>query len=326
MKIALAPMEGLVDAPLRALLTRMGGIDWCVTEFVRVTDTLLPERTFLRLAPESACGWTTPACVPVRLQLLGSDPACLADNAVRAVSMGAPVVDLNFGCPAPTVNRHRGGAALLKEPELLHAIVSAVRRAIPVGVPVTAKMRLGFDNTDLALDCAHALADGGAAEIVVHARTKVEGYRPPAHWEWIARIREAVAIPVVANGEVWTLKDWQDIRTVSGCSDVMIGRGLVTRPDLARRIKAVAAGAEDYPLGWPDMLQEIAAFAIDCQRFAPGSNYVAARLKQWLKLLLLPSGWPDEATALFAAVRSETTEAGMIGRIEQARDTARHTA
>ncbi|WP_038818963.1 tRNA-dihydrouridine synthase family protein, partial [Pseudomonas syringae] len=95
--------------------------------------------------------------------------------AAFACELGAPVLDLNFGCPAKTVNRSRGGAVLLKEPELLHSIVSQVRRAVPKDIPVTAKMRLGYENTDLALDCARALADGGAEQIVVHARTKVDG-------------------------------------------------------------------------------------------------------------------------------------------------------
>ena len=192
MQIALAPMEGLVDDILRDVLTRVGGIDWCVTEFIRVSQQLLPARCFLGLAPELAHGARTRAGTPMRVQLLGSDPACLADNAARAVKLGAPVIDLNFGCPAKTVNRSRGGAVLLKEPELLHRILREVRRTLPPTVPLTAKMRLGYEHTDLALDCARALADGGAAQIVVHARTKTDGYRPPAHWEWIARVRDAV--------------------------------------------------------------------------------------------------------------------------------------
>ena len=112
---------------------------------------------------------------------------------------------------------------MLREPELLHAIVRAVRAATPAQVPVTAKMRLGYDDTALALDCAQALATAGAAEIVVHARTKTEGYRPPAHWDWIARIREAVTVNVVANGEIWTLQDAQRCLEISGSQDLMLG-------------------------------------------------------------------------------------------------------
>src|SRR5690606_37515580 len=143
MQIALAPMEGLVDDILRDVLTRVGGVDWCVTEFIRVSDRLLPRASFHKLASELDNGARTRAGTPVRVQLLGSDPACLADNAARACSLGAPAIDLNFGCPAKTVNKSRGGAVLLNEPELLHALLREVRRAVPADIPVTAKMRLG---------------------------------------------------------------------------------------------------------------------------------------------------------------------------------------
>lgn len=271
-------MQGLVDAPMRTLLTSMGGVDACVTEFVRVTHTLLPARTFYRLCPELHHGGRTPSGAPVSVQLLGSDPLCLAENAARAAELGAPAIDLNFGCPAPTVNRHRGGAVLLREPELLHAIVAAVRAATPRQVPVTAKMRLGYDNTTLALDCARALQAGGAAEIVVHARTKVEGYRPPAHWDWIARIREAVSINVVANGEIWTPADARACLASSGSQDLMLGRGLVACPDLARQIVS-----QQPALDWPGMRPVVTQFwALLCD-YADGA-YPQARLKQWLAL------------------------------------------
>src|SRR5690606_7933725 len=111
--LLLAPMEGLLDATLRDVLTRTGGVDRCVSEFIRVTDTLLPERVFTRVVPELLHGGRTRAGVPVRPQLLGSDPVCLAENAVRLATLNPPGIDLNFGCPAKTVNNSRGGAVLL---------------------------------------------------------------------------------------------------------------------------------------------------------------------------------------------------------------------
>jgi tRNA-dihydrouridine synthase C len=111
--LILAPMEGLLDFVLRDVLTRIGGVDRCVSEFIRVTNTLLPERTFLRIVPELANGGRTFAGVPVRPQLLGSDPHCLADNAAQLATLNPPGIDLNFGCPAKTVNQSRGGAVLL---------------------------------------------------------------------------------------------------------------------------------------------------------------------------------------------------------------------
>lgn len=314
MRILLAPMQGLVDPLMRDVLTRMGGIDLCVTEFVRVTQTLLPAKTFYRLCPELHTGGRTAAGVPVSVQLLGSDAACLADNAARAAALGAPCIDLNFGCPAPTVNRHCGGAVLLKTPDRLFEIVQAVRAAVPVAIPVTAKMRLGYDDTHQALACAQALATGGAAELVVHARTKVEGYRPPVHWDWLARIREAVNIPVVANGEVWTLADAHACLAESGCSDLMLGRGLVARPDLARQIACHARGEAYAPLDWMGLQAVVQGFFAQAQGMG-NPHYPVARLKQWLGLVRL--AYPP-TTALFAALRAETAAAAVGARLADA--------
>lgn len=302
MQVALAPMEGLINEVLRDLLTGVGGLDWCVSEFVRVNDRLLPASAFLKLAPELANGARTGAGTPMHLQLLGSDPVCLAENAALACSLGAPVIDLNFGCPAKTVNRSRGGAVLLKEPELLYSIVSAVRAALPAAIPLTAKMRLGFDDCALALDCARALTAGGASRLVVHARTKTDGYRPPAYWEWIARIKAVVTVPVIANGDIWCVDDWRRCRAISGVEDVMLGRGIVARPDLARQIAELRAGGDPCAMRWPELLALLRIFW-SRERARPGSQrYAPGRLKQWLVWLARSY---SEAQALFLTVRRE---------------------
>jgi tRNA-dihydrouridine synthase C len=236
------------------------------------------------------------------MQLLGSDPAALAENAALACTLGAPVIDLNFGCPAKTVNKSRGGAVLLKEPDLLHDIVVAVRRAVPAAIPVTAKMRLGFDSTEPALPCAQALASGGAAQIVVHARTKTDGYKPPAHWEWIARVQDAVSVPVFANGEIWDVDDWRRCRAVCGVEDLMLGRGLIARPDLARQIAAARDGREHIPMGWSEVRPLVEDFWMQARRKL-GPGYAPGRLKQWLRALART--YP-EAALLFQETRRET--------------------
>jgi tRNA-dihydrouridine synthase C len=302
MQIALAPMEGLVDDILRDVLTQVGGIDWCVTEFIRVTERLLPAHYFHKFASELLSGAKTRAGVPLRVQLLGSDPVCLAENAAFAAELGAPVIDLNFGCPAKTVNKSRGGAVLLKEPELLHSILSHVRRAVPAHIPVTAKMRLGYDSTEPALDCARALEAGGAEHIVVHARTKVDGYKPPAHWEWIGKIQDVVKIPIIANGEIWTVDDWRRCREICGARDIMIGRGLVARPDLGRQIAAAEAGREVVEMTWQELQPLLRVFWL--QALAKMTRVQApGRLKQWV--VLLTKSYP-EAVVLFDALRRET--------------------
>jgi tRNA-dihydrouridine synthase C len=286
MTILLAPMEGLLDFVLRDILTRVGGIDRCVSEFIRITDQLLPERVFTRIVPELHTGGRTLAGVPVRAQLLGSDPVCLAENAARLAGLGPAGIDLNFGCPANVVNRHGGGAALLDEPETIFAIVCAVRRAVPAHMPVSAKMRLGYHDDARALDCAHAIADGGANELVVHARTKAQAYRPPAYWERIADIRAVVSIPVVANGEIWTVADAHRCIEASGCNMLMLGRGAVADPGLALAVKASTGAAGDPAVGiaWPDMLPFLTDFWwLVCSRIDPKAR--AGRLKQWLNFL-----------------------------------------
>lgn len=294
MALILAPMEGLLDFVLRDVLTRVGGIDRCVSEFIRVTDTLLPERVFIRVVPELLNGGRTAAGVPVRPQLLGSDPACLADNAARVAGMGANGVDLNFGCPAKVVNRHGGGAALLQDPELLFAIVKAVRAAVPPEQMVSAKMRLGFDDDSRAEECALALQEGGAGEIVVHARTRADGYRPPAYWHRIADIRARVRTPLIANGEIWNAQHAQQCRLESGCDTLMLGRGMVTNPGLALEIRAATAHAgptslahgslSTLGLDWPDVQEHIGHFW-HLVRSRLEARQQAGRLKQWLNFL-----------------------------------------
>lgn len=297
-RLFLAPMEGLADFVLRDVLTRIGGFDGAVSEFVRVSGSVLPRRTYERLCPEVQNGCRTAAGTPMVIQLLGSEPELMGLNAVQAATLSPHGVDLNFGCPAKTVNKSGGGAMLLADPGLLNRIVCAVRAAVPAAVPVSAKMRLGISDTSRAIDCAQALADGGIASLVVHARTKDDGYRPPAHWEWIARIAEAVAVPVVANGEVWTVEDWQRCRAVSGCDDVMIGRGAVADPFLARRIKG-AVDAQPSGDDWRALVPHIIDYWEKMQQRTWAPN-APGRLK--LLLSYFRRTWP-EAIALYAAVR-----------------------
>lgn len=306
MPIYLAPMEGLLDFVLRDILTRVGGVQRCVSEFIRVTHALLPHSALLRVVPELAHGSRTPAGVPVWPQLLGSDPVCLADNAARLAEMGAPGVDLNFGCPAKVVNRHGGGAMLLQYPEQLRSIVAAVRAALPVEVPLSAKMRLGFEDDARAQDCARALADGGAAEIVVHARTKAQGYKPPAYWHKVAALCEAVPVPVAVNGEVWSPQDAASALRESGCQALMLGRGMVARPALAWAVRHALGepGANAHPLdaSWDALAPLMHAFwQVAHTRLEQRQQ--AGRVKQWL--LYLRRHYP-QAQAAFDGVRTLT--------------------
>ena len=175
-QIALAPMEGLADDILRDILTRAGTYDWCVTEFVRVSATVLPAASFLRVSPELRNAARTQAGTPVRVQLLGSDPALLAANAAVLARLKPAGIDLNFGCPVPLVNRNRGGAALLDDPELLRRIVARVREVVPAEIPVTAKMRLGIeDRVDFPGFVLHQILNSiGTRQIITHGPNDCE--------------------------------------------------------------------------------------------------------------------------------------------------------
>jgi tRNA-dihydrouridine synthase C len=276
-------MEGVIDAHTRDLLTRRPGFDWAVTEFVRVVDARLPPRVFHRHCPELlGPDIATPSRVPVHLQLLGSDPEALAANARQALQLGAVSLDLNFGCPAKLVNRHDGGASLLRDPGRVYAAVAAVHDAVGHAIPVTAKVRLGFADRRLALACARAAEAGGARQLVVHGRTRNEGYRPPAHWEWVGRIRQRLSIPVVANGDIWTLEDYWRARTLSGCRDVMLGRGALADPWLAPRIRHWQRTGEHLPATpWAARAATLCDFAA-MQRSTLPERVVTSLVKQWL--------------------------------------------
>jgi len=313
MRIILAPMEGLVDAPIRETLTKVGGIDRCVTEFIRVTHSMLPPRVFYKFAPELHNQSLTQVGIPVAVQLLGSDPEQMGWHGRKASELGATQVDINFGCPAKTVNKHKGGCVLMREPELMYDIVAAVRKAVPADVPVTAKMRLGYDDRSMGVACAQALEAAGAEEIVIHARSKVDGYKPPAYWEEIAKAREAVKAKVIANGEIWTVADYWRCREESGCDDVMIGRGLIARPDLARKIKASQQGVEADDLIWPEAVALVREYAEVLQGWLE-DKYVTGRIKQWMNFLR--QGYP-EAEALWPQARKIREVAPMLSCLEQ---------
>lgn len=298
--IALAPMEGLMDHHLRDLLTRIGGIDHCVSEFIRVTGQVYPAKVFRRYCPELLNGGKTPGGTPVHVQLLGSNPELMAANARKAAMLGAPAIDLNFGCPAKTVNKSQGGAVLLQYPDLLARIASAVRAAVPAHIPLSAKMRLGFTDKELALDNARALASGGIQWLTVHARTKTEGYKPPAYWDWIARIKEVVAIPVIANGEIWTPAQAQQCMQDSGSGLIMIGRGLVSVPDLAMQIKAAHGLVQHTPHHWQQHLELMQTLMPDLAHLPEKAQ--TDRLKQWLHYLSLQS---LEIRAVFEQVKRQ---------------------
>lgn len=275
MRLVLAPMEGVVDDLMRDILSTINPFDLVVTEFVRVVDQLLPEKVYYKLCPELHNNGLTPNGTPVRVQLLGQHPEWMAENAVRAVELGSRGVDVNFGCPAKIVNKNKGGAVLLQYPDNLHNIVKAMRQAVPADQPVTAKIRLGYEDKSLFMENALAIYEAGASEIAIHARSKVDGYKPPAYWEYITEVKKRLPIPVIANGEIWNEADAKRCMEITGCSDIMIGRGAISLPNLGACIKN-----GNQPYTWTETLDLLLSYT-DKQVNGKKADYLPARIKQW---------------------------------------------
>ncbi|KGD73490.1 tRNA-dihydrouridine synthase C [Tatumella morbirosei] len=301
MRVLLAPMEGVLDSLVRHLLSEVNEYDLCITEFLRVVDQLLPAKSFYRLCPELHHASRTSSGTLVRVQLLGQHPGWLAENAARAIELGSYGVDLNCGCPSKLVNGSGGGATLLKDPAVIYQAAKAMREAVPAELPVTVKVRLGWDSISRCHEIADAVASAGATEIVVHGRTKEDGYRAEAiNWQAIGEIRQRLSIPVIANGEIWDHESAAACRTVTGCDAVMVGRGALNIPNLSRVIKY-----NEAPMPWTQVVQLLNKY---CQLEKQGDTglYHVARIKQWLGYLR--KAYP-EAIETFTRVRALKTSA-----------------
>lgn len=313
----LAPMEGLSDPLMRQILTQIAHdlgrpYDWSVSEFIRVTQHLLPAHVFYKYVPELHNDAKTASGTPIHIQLLGSDAQLMAENAAYACELGAPAIDINFGCPAKSVNNHRGGSVLLDEPTVLYEIISAVRQAVPAHIPVSAKIRLGYTDTSKMDDIRGAIADSGADWLTIHARTKTQGYKPPAYWDKIQAFN-TLAIPVIANGEIWTTEQAQSCMQQSGTAHLMLGRGAVTRPDLIAQVdKNYALDNDTYntTLSWQALIPHQIDFL---HGEAKNDIVLIGRYKQWLAMLT--KGYP-EAQALWQDIKREKDKATIIHALQ----------
>ncbi len=306
-------MEGVTDAPMRAFFSRHGGFTHLVSEFLRVSKDPPPARTIREHLPELRLNpgkCETAEGVPVQLQLLGGDPEKLALTAQRAVGIGVQAIDLNFGCPAPTVNRHDGGATLLKYPDRIETIVRTVRQALPPEIPVSAKLRLGWENPDEIDHNAERAAMGGAAWITIHGRTKMQAYRPPADWTRIARVKNRLPLPVVVNGDLFRFEDFLRAREEYGFEHFMIGRGALGNPALPRlvarslgiplREDALLENWRSEPQQWSAVFR---AFCDAGGLLSEDPHYLPSRIKMWVKFAILIQGeaaypWFDELKRL----------------------------
>lgn len=296
-RVILAPMQGVLDPFVRQLLTAVNDYDLCISEFVRVVDQKLPKKAFYRLCPELQQGGRTPSGTPVRVQLLGQHPEWLGENAQLAAELGSHGVDLNCGCPSKTVNGSNGGASLLKDPDLIYRATQAIRQAVPRELPVSVKVRLGWDSADHCFEIADAVAQGGANELTVHGRTKADGYRAERiNWQKIGEIRERLTIPVIANGEIWDFASAKKCVETTACSALMIGRGALNVPNLSSVVKL-----NQPKMAWSEVLKLLYQY-VNMENEHDTGFYHVARIKQWLRYL--DKEYP-QAVELFEILKTE---------------------
>lgn len=274
-------MEGVLDPLMRELICSINQYDLCITEFIRIVDQLLPSHVFHRICPELKNNSQTSNNTPVRIQLLGQDPNWMAENAVRVIELGSQGVDLNFGCPSKMVNKNRGGAILLKDPEQIFKIVSTVKNAVGQSHCVSAKIRLGFDDTTMLDEIVDAIESAGANLLTIHARTKKDGYRPPAHWHFIKKIIDKYTIEIVANGEIWDKGSAQLCLKASNAQNLMLGRGALALPNLANVIRF-----NEPVMSWAELCILLRRYSV-IELQGDKGYYFSSRLKQWLRYLKL---------------------------------------
>ncbi len=312
----LAPMEGLTDPLMRQILTQIAvdlgrPYDWSVSEFIRVTQHVLPAHVFYKYVPELHTDAKTTSGTPIHVQLLGSEAQLMADNAAFACTLGAPAIDINFGCPAKTVNSHRGGSVLLDEPEVMYQIISAVRQAVPNDIPVSAKIRLGYTDTSRMDEIRSAIATSGADWLTIHARTKTQGYKPPAYWDKIQAFN-SLDIPVIANGEIWNSEQALNCMQQAGTPHLMLGRGAVTRPDLLAQVEKLneVNTVNNAELSWQNLLTHQIKFL---EGAAKNDVVLVGRYKQWLGML---SKGYNEALPLWGLIKREKNKVAIIATLK----------
>lgn len=242
--LILAPMEGVGDRCFRRAMASVGGFDEAVTDFLRVPSNAHVQS----LASFYEADETLP--IPLAAQLMGSDIELMAAMAREVEQRGAPRIDLNCGCPSNTVTGRGAGSSLLKDPDLLNQVAAAMVKA--VSVPVTIKMRSGYEDTSLFKENLLAAQDSGVSYITLHPRTKVDGYGPPAKWDLIAAAKSILKIPVVGNGDILNVDDALRMLATTGCDALMIGRGSVINPFIFHQIRAHFSGKIVEP-SWEDL-------------------------------------------------------------------------
>ncbi len=237
----LAPMSGITDTVFRRFIRHLGGCGLLMTEFTSADGLLRDRRVrgrYLHFYDDEH---------PISAQLFGSDPVVMADAARMIEDLGFDLVDLNLGCPAKKVVKCNGGSGLLRDLPAIRRIFAAVRAAVKI--PFTVKFRMGWNQQEIVcVELARMAEACGLQAVALHARTREQGYGGQAQWEWIARVKQAVSIPVIGNGDIRVPQDAFAIVAQTGCDGLMVGRTAASNPWIFRQIAQLAAtGRFDEP-------------------------------------------------------------------------------
>ncbi len=239
----LAPMEGLGDHFFRKSIACIGGFDEACTEFIRVpTNAHIPS-----LSKKYNANEIDP--FPLAAQVMGQDSTLIAEMTDALILKGAPRIDLNCGCPSNVVVGRGAGSSLLKTPEYLYEIVNAMVKIANNRVPISVKMRSGYDDTSLLIENLDAAEKAGASFITLHHRTKMEGYTPPIHWDRIRLAKAHLSIPLIGSGDINQAADAKKMLDETGCDGLMIGRAAVRNPLIFHEIRAYLA-KKTYKREW----------------------------------------------------------------------------
>ncbi|HEY6188235.1 MAG TPA: tRNA dihydrouridine synthase DusB [Pyrinomonadaceae bacterium] len=237
--LILSPMAGVTDVSFRRLLKRRGGIGLTVSEFISVeglTRHNPKSKRQMRFFEDER---------PFAVQIFGGQPERMRMAAEMAEEVGADILDINCGCPAPKVVKHGGGSGLLRDHERLETILKDIKRAI--SIPLTIKIRAGYyDHTINAVETARLAEACGAEHIALHGRTKEQGYKGLANWDLVKQVKEAVSVPVSGSGDVVSIEGafarWRE----TNCDGILIGRGAMANPWIFRQIEDALAGREIF--------------------------------------------------------------------------------